>query len=46
MARDTSDSKVAQFLLPADGVKVIDTTNLDFEESVQALLDEIAKVWK
>ena len=46
MARDTSDSKVAQFLLPADGVKVIDTTNLDFEQSVQALLDEIAKVWK
>jgi cytidylate kinase len=46
MARDTSDSKVAQFLLPADGVKVIDTTNLDFEQSVQALLAEIAKVWK
>lgn len=46
MARDTSDSNVAQFLSPADGVKVIDTTDLDFEQSVQALLDEIARVWK
>lgn len=46
MARDTSDSTVAQFLSPADGVKVIDTTELDFEQSVQALLDEIARVWK
>ena len=46
LARDTSDSKVAQFLSPADGVTVIDTTTLDFEQSVQALLDQIAKVWK
>lgn len=46
LARDDSDSKVAQFLSPAEGVTVIDTTNLDFEDSVQALLDEIAKVWK
>ena len=46
LARDDSDSKVAQFLSPASGVTVIDTTNLDFEQSVQALLDEIAKVWK
>lgn len=46
MARDTSDSTVAQFLSPADGVKVIDTTDLDFEQSVQALLHEIARVWK
>jgi cytidylate kinase len=46
LARDSSDSKVAQFLSPADGVTVIDTTSLDFEQSVQALMDEIAKVWK
>lgn len=46
LARDASDSKVAQFLSPASGVTVIDTTNLDFEQSVKALLDEIAKVWK
>jgi cytidylate kinase len=46
LARDESDSKVAQFLSPASGVTVIDTTNLDFEQSVKALLDEIAKVWK
>jgi cytidylate kinase len=46
LARDDSDSKVAQFLSPASGVTVIDTTNLDFEQSVKALLDEIAKVWK
>jgi cytidylate kinase len=45
LARDTSDAQVAQFLTPAAGVTVIDTTELDFEQSVQALLSEIAKVW-
>lgn len=43
IARDSSDSKVAEFLKPADGVTLIDTTHLDFEQSVQALLDEIAR---
>jgi cytidylate kinase len=46
IARDSSDSKVAEFLKPAEGVTLIDTTNLDFEQSVQALLDEIARVRK
>lgn len=44
LARDASDSSVAEFLEPADGVLLIDTTNLDFEQSVQALLNEIKKV--
>lgn len=46
IARDSSDSKVAEFLKPAEGVTLIDTTNLDFEQSVQALLNEIARVRK
>ena len=44
LARDASDSSVAEFLEPADGVLLIDTTDLDFEQSVQALLREIRKV--
>ncbi len=46
LARDASDSSVAEFLEPADGVLLIDTTNLDFEQSVQALLNEIKKVMR
>ena len=42
-ARDASDSKVSEFMTPADGVALIDTTDLDFEQSVSALLDLIAK---
>lgn len=46
IARDSSDSKVAEFLKPAEGVTLIDTTHLDFEQSVQALLNEISRVRK
>lgn len=43
IARDRSDSKVADFLEPADGVTLIDTTELDFEQSVAALIAEIER---
>lgn len=43
IARDRSDSKVADFLEPADGVTLIDTTELDFEQSVEALIAEIER---
>jgi cytidylate kinase len=46
IARDSSDSQVAEFLRPASGVTLIDTTHLDFEQSVEALLDEIERVRK
>ncbi|CAB4552023.1 MAG: (d)CMP kinase [Actinobacteria bacterium] len=44
VARDKSDSKVADFLVPAEGVALLDTTNLSFEESVLALMKEIEEV--
>lgn len=44
LRRDQSDSQVADFLQPAAGVVVLDTTDLDFEQSVQALVDLIAKL--
>jgi len=42
-ARDASDSRVSEFMTPAEGVVLIDTTDLDFEQSVSALLELIAK---
>jgi CMP/dCMP kinase len=42
--RDARDSKVAEFLQAPAGVTVIDTSELDFEQSVQAVLGEIARV--
>ena len=39
--RDKSDSKVVDFMTPAPGVNLVDTTNLDFEQSVQAVLSII-----
>lgn len=36
--RDSSDSKVAQFMIPAPGVTLLDTSDLDFKESVAALV--------
>lgn len=43
-SRDASDSKVSDFMTPAEGVTLLDTTNLDFEQSVAALMDLIARV--
>lgn len=42
--RDSSDSKVAEFMVAASGVVEIDTTELDFEQSVQALIGAIEEV--
>lgn len=44
LARDNSDSTVAEFMTPAEGVTLLDTTDLDFEQSVQAVLAEIEAV--
>lgn len=42
--RDRDDSTVAAFLQPADGVTLLDTSELALEESVQAVLDVVASV--
>lgn len=44
LARDSSDSEVADFMTPADGVSLLDTSDLDFDQSVQALLSAIEVV--
>ncbi len=38
VARDAADSTVSQFVSAADGVVTLDTSELDFEESVAAVL--------
>lgn len=43
-ARDASDSKVVDFFNPAEGVVLIDTSDLSFDESVKALTDLYRKV--
>ncbi len=40
--RDRDDSAVAQFLAPADGVSLLDTSHLDFAATVDAVLALIA----
>jgi len=42
-ARDASDSKVVEFMAPAEGVTLIDTSHLSFEESVEAVIAEIER---
>ena len=44
LSRDRSDSKVVDFMTPAEGVTLIDTTDLDFAGSVAAVLDVIEAV--
>jgi cytidylate kinase len=39
--RDRKDSAVVDFMSPAPGVTLLDTTALSFEESVQALIDTV-----
>ena len=39
--RDKKDSKVVDFLNPSEGVSLLDTTNLNFDQSVSALIDLI-----
>lgn len=40
--RDQRDSTVSQFMEAADGVVTVDTSDLNFEQSVQAVLDVVA----
>ena len=41
--RDASDAKVVDFMTPADGVTLIDSSNLNFAQTVAAVLETIAK---
>ena len=41
--RDASDAAVVDFLTAAPGVRVVDSTDLDFTETVDAVLDVIAE---
>lgn len=43
VARDAKDAQVVDFFTPAPGVELIDTSDLDFEQSVQAVIDEVRK---
>lgn len=43
LERDRNDSKVVDFMSPAEGVDLVDTTELNFEQSVGAVLELIAK---
>lgn len=40
--RDADDSTVSQFLVAADGVVTVDSSELDLEQTVQAVLDVVA----
>lgn len=42
-ARDNQDSRVIDFMNAADGVITIDSTNLDFNATIQAVVDLIRK---
>jgi cytidylate kinase len=39
--RDRDDSTVSQFMNPAPGVTLVDTSDLDFQQSVEAVLDVV-----
>ena len=41
MRRDRDDSTVSDFMEAAAGVTLVDTSDLDFEGSVQAVLDVV-----
>ena len=41
LERDASDSKVVDFMKPAEGVTLVDTTELNFEQTVEAVLSII-----
>lgn len=44
LERDAKDQLVVDFINPAPGVTLIDTTDLDFEQSVQAVIDAVHAV--
>lgn len=41
--RDKTDAKIVDFMAPAAGVSLLDTTNLTFNQSVAALVDLVRK---
>ena len=41
VGRDKVDATVSQFMVPAPGVTFVDTSELDFQQSVEAVLDVI-----
>jgi cytidylate kinase len=41
LERDASDSKVVDFMKPAEGVTLVDTTEMNFEQTVEAVLSII-----
>lgn len=41
--RDADDSTVSEFTKAADGVHLVDTSDLDFEQSIAALLDVVRR---
>jgi cytidylate kinase len=44
IARDAKDALVVDFMNPAPGVTLIDTSELDFGQSVQAVTDVVRDV--
>jgi cytidylate kinase len=42
-SRDAQDSRVVDFMNAADGVTTIDSTNLDFDQTVSAVVDLVRK---
>ena len=44
LRRDRDDSTVVDFLVAADGVITVDSSDLDLEQTVQAILDVVARV--
>ena len=44
LRRDRDDSSVSQFSVAADGVVTVDTSDLDFDESVEAVLAVVASL--
>ncbi|UOQ61547.1 (d)CMP kinase [Leucobacter rhizosphaerae] len=41
IARDAKDTLVVDFMNPAPGVTLVDTSDLDFEQSIQAVIDVV-----
>lgn len=42
-ARDAKDAKVVDFFNPAPGVELVDTSDMDFEQSIQAVVDVVRR---
>jgi cytidylate kinase len=44
LRRDADDSTVAAFRVASDGVATVDSSELDFEQTVQAVLDVVTEM--